>query len=54
MIGTMMIGRRRLLTLLGNGCICPTLALGTVAGSRNADAAEVVRWGITPWHCRSS
>jgi NitT/TauT family transport system substrate-binding protein len=42
MIGNTMIGRRRLLTLTAGGISAVTL--GSVAGSRQALAAETVRW----------
>jgi NitT/TauT family transport system substrate-binding protein len=45
MIGNTMIGRRRLLTLTAAGVSAFTL--GSVAGSRQARAAETVRW-ISP------
>jgi NitT/TauT family transport system substrate-binding protein len=42
MTGNMMIGRRRLLTLSATGV--SALALGTITGTREAHAAETVRW----------
>ncbi len=42
MIGNMMIGRRRLLTLTAAGV--STMTLGSLAGSRQALAADMIRW----------
>ena len=42
MIGNMMIGRRRLLTLSSAGI--SALALGGLGGTRPARAADMIRW----------
>jgi len=42
MIGNVMIGRRRLLTLTATGV--SALAVGSVIGAKRARAAETVRW----------